>query len=70
MTDEPRRHRFFLIVLALVILGTVPFLFVGRTPALMLGLPLWLWSSIVFTVALSTVTAWGIVRYWKDEDFD
>ncbi len=70
MTDEPRRHPVFLILLALAALGTVPVLFVGREPVSWLGLPLWLWSSIAFTLALSALTAWGILRLWKDDELD
>ena len=68
MPDEPRKHPVFLILLALVALGTVPIAFVGREPATLLGLPTWLWSSIVFTLLLSVLTCWGILRYWKGDD--
>lgn len=70
MTDEPRRHWLYLILVALAILGSVPFAFVGRTPAPVFGLPLWLVSSMIFTALLSFLTAWGIMRYWKDDDVD
>ena len=67
MTDEPRRHPLFMLLVALCALGTAPFLFIGSQPVVVLGLPLWLWSSIGFTVALSLLTAWGILRYWRDD---
>lgn len=70
MKDEPRHHRFYLLLLALAILGSVPFAFIGRTPPAVWGLPLWLLSSMVFTALLSFLTAWGIMRYWKDDDVD
>jgi len=70
MTDEPRKHPVFLALLGLVALGTVPIWFVGREPTSWLGLPLWLWSSIGFTMALSGLTAWGVLRYWKDDELD
>lgn len=66
--DEPRRHPLFLLLLALCALGTVPFAFVGAEATSVLGLPLWLWSSIGFTAGLSALTAWGVLRYWRDED--
>lgn len=65
--DEPRRHPLFLLLLALAALGTIPVAFVGREAVFWLGLPVWLWSSILFTAALSGVTAWGILRFWKDD---
>jgi hypothetical protein len=68
MKDEPRRHPLFLALLAVVSLGTVPVLFVGGEPALWLGLPTWLWSSMAFTLALSALTAYGILRLWRDDD--
>ena len=68
--DEPRRHPRYLILLALAAVGTVPFPFLGAPPVMVLGLPLWLWSSIGFTVALAGLTAWGILRYWKDDPGD
>jgi hypothetical protein len=68
MSDEPRRHPVFMLLLTLCALGTAPFLFIGAETRLVLGLPTWLWSSIFFTLALSALTAWGIVRYWKDDD--
>ena len=70
MKDEPRRHPLYMLVLALCAFGTAPFLFIGTRPIVVLGLPLWLWSSIGLTVALSLLTAWGILRYWRDDDDD
>jgi len=68
MSDEPRRHPVFMTLLTLCALGTAPFLFIGAETRLLLGLPTWLWSSIGFTLALSALTAWGVVRYWRDDD--
>ncbi len=70
MRDEPRKHPLFLLLLALAAIGTVPIAFVGREPASWLGLPVWLWSSVGFTLLLSALTAWGVLRYWKDDDLD
>lgn len=70
MRDEPRKHPIFLGLLALVALGTVPIAFVGRPSTTFIGLPVWLWSSIGFTLLLSGLTAWGVMRYWSDDRFD
>ena len=67
MSDEPRKHPLFMLALALTSLATVPFLFIGPEPAFLLGLPAWLWWSGAWTVLLSCLTAWGILRYWKDD---
>lgn len=70
MRDEPRKHPVFLLLVALVTLATTPILFVGRTVVSFLGLPLWLWTSMGATFALSALTAWGVLRYWNDDRFD
>lgn len=67
MPDEPRRHRRYMLLLAAVIVGSAPIPFIGSSPPQLLGIPLWLWWSAGFTVALSAVTAWGILRLWKDD---
>ncbi len=56
-----------MLLVVLCALGTAPFLFIGSEPVFVLGLPVWLWSSIGFTLALSLLTAWGVLRYWRDD---
>ena len=68
MRDEPRRHPVYMLLLAAAALGTVPIAFVGATERAWLGLPVWLWSSAGFTLALSCLIAWGVLRYWHDDD--
>ena len=68
--DEPRRHVTFLALAAFMSIGAVPIWFVGRPTVFVLGIPLWLWSSMVFTAGLSAVSVWGILKLWKDEDLD
>lgn len=65
--DEPRQHRWLLIVIALLSLGAVPFPFIGLPQVVVGGLPLWLWVSMAFTVTLAVFTAWASVRFWKDD---
>lgn len=67
VSEEPRRHRGFLALLALVALLTAPFPFAGAPLVLVWGLPLWLWWSLGMTALLSAVTVWGIVRLWRDD---
>ncbi len=70
MKDEPRNHSAFLLLVAVAAVGAVPFWFVGRETVFVLGLPLWLWSSLGFAVGLSVVTVWGILRLWKYDELD
>lgn len=70
MCDEPRNHPRFLLVMGLVSVGAVPFWFVGRETVFLFGFPLWFWSSMAFTAALAGLTAWGILKLWKDEELD
>ncbi len=67
MIDEPRRHRRYMVCVGLVILATAPTPFIGRDTVLMMGLPLWLWWSFGFTAALSGLTAYGMLRFWRDD---
>ena len=64
----PRRHPVYLALVALCAVGSAPLAFIGADNRFFLGLPLWLWSSIAFTLALSALTIWGIHRYWPEEE--
>ena len=68
MLDEPRKHPRFLVALALIILCTAPFPFVGDEIVVVAGLPLWLWWSLGFTAAMSALTSWALLRLWRDDD--
>ena len=65
--DEPKNHPLYLILLAVAVVGSVPFLFINTPYIAWWGIPLWLWSSIFFTVMLALVTLWGIIRFWEDD---
>ncbi len=66
MLDEPRRHRRYMLILGLAALATVPLPFVGAETRIVWGLPLWLWWSFTATAVFAGVTAWGILRLWRD----
>jgi len=68
--DEPRRHPWYMAALALNALAIIPLPFIGPEPSFWLGLPLWLWWSFAWTVSLSCLTAWGILRYWRDDELE
>ncbi len=66
--DEPVRRRWFLPVVALLILISVPWYlpqgFVGGLPG---GLPLWVWVTLACSVALSCLTCWMAIKVWRDD---
>lgn len=70
MTDQPRRHPWLMILIALVAFATVPFGFIGREPHDVAGIPTWLLWSFGFTVLLSGLTVFALLRYWSDDDGD
>ncbi len=69
-TDEPRRHPVFMTLLGLACLATVPWPFVGLEPVLWLGVPVWLWWSLGWTVVVSGLTVWGVLAYWRDDELE
>ncbi len=70
MLDEPRHHRRFMLILGLTALATSPFPFIGQETVWVWGLPLWLWWSAGFTAVFSGLTAWGMLRLWRDDRND
>ena len=68
MFDEPRRHRWFMVLLFGAAAATAPIPFVGRETVWLGGLPLWLIWSLSFTVLMSSLTTWGLLRLWRDEE--
>ena len=66
--DEPKRHPLYMFLLALSALATVPFLTAGGSSSFMWGLPTWLWLSLAATCLFAGLTAYGILRYWRDDD--
>jgi hypothetical protein len=70
MTDEPLRHRRFMLLLAFCAVASAPFPFAGRPLRLLGGLPLWLWWSLIFTSALAFLCCVALLRYWKDDARD
>lgn len=61
------RPRWFLIIVGLSVLATVPWIFIGGRGVRVAGVPLWLWWSLGATAVLSFVTAWGVARRWRND---
>ncbi len=54
-------------LVGIAVLATVPWAFIGASSARVAGVPIWLWWSFLATAALSTLTAWGVLRRWRDD---
>jgi hypothetical protein len=67
MSDEPRHHHGYMLLLAITAVCTAPFPFIGAETRFLLGLPTWLWWSLGMTSVFSFLTVWGLLRYWKDD---
>ncbi|MEM7245112.1 MAG: hypothetical protein AAF533_07195 [Acidobacteriota bacterium] len=65
-TPTRRRPRFELPLLLTCACLTAPFPFASRETSWLLGLPTWLWWSAGFTVLLSALTSWAILKHWDD----
>ncbi len=69
--DEPLRHRWFLPVVVLILVVSVPWYLPpsvgGRLAA---GLPVWTWITIVCGLFLAAVTAFASLRLWRDAGDD
>ena len=69
MSDRRKKHLFYVLLL-ICLAGMIPFFFVGRENQMVMGIPLWLCVSALFTVGLSILTTWGVLTLWKDEGHD
>ncbi len=65
--QPPRRREGIFIALLAIATAPLPFVFFGRD-AWWAGLPVWLWWSIGFTVALSLATARMMLTSTWDDD--
>ncbi len=65
--DEPLRHRWFLPVVGLILVVSVPWYLPDAVGGrLVAGLPVWTWITVVCGFALAVVTAFASLRLWRD----
>lgn len=63
---EPIRSPWVWVVMALIILGAVPFyLPTGSVTPLVAGVPYWMLVSAAFTLAFAAFTSWLCLRWWN-----
>ena len=66
--DEPIRHRWFLPVVVVILILSVPWYLPPEVgDRLVGGLPLWTWITVACSAALATLTAWASLRLWRNE---
>jgi hypothetical protein len=63
---EPIHSPWVWVVMAVVILGGVPFyLPTGSVTPLVAGVPFWMVVSVAFTLAFAAFTSWLCARWWN-----
>ncbi len=68
-SSEPARRWWYVPSLLVLVVLSVPwYREAGAMGELILGMPAWVWTSLVCTVGVSALTAFGILAYWRDED--
>ncbi len=66
---EPATQRWFLPVLLLFIIGSVPwYRSEGQMGMVLFGFPVWIWTSIICSLGVAIFTALGILGFWRDDD--
>lgn len=66
---EPAKQRWYLPSLLVLIVLSVPwYRHAGTMGALILGMPVWIWTSLACTAGVSTLTALAALRFWRDRD--
>lgn len=67
LESEPARQRWYLPLVVLFIVLSVPwYREAGSMGRLVLGMPVWVWTSLACALVVSTLTAVAALRFWKD----
>ncbi len=66
---EPIQQRWYIPLVLLIVVVSVPWYWKqGVTGKIIAGLPLWIWVTILCSLAISVVTATMALWHWDDED--
>lgn len=69
LKKEPSKQKWFLPTLIVLIVCSVPwYRSEGQMGNVVLGFPVWIWTSIICSLGVAIVTAIGILGYWQDDD--
>jgi hypothetical protein len=67
--SEPARQWWYVPSLLVLVVLSVPwYREAGSLGELIFGMPAWVWTSLLCAAGVSALTAFGILRYWRDED--
>lgn len=68
LKSEPVKQRWFLPILILVIVVSVPWYRNGGEIGNVIGgLPGWVWTGLICALGVSLITAIGTLLFWKDD---
>jgi hypothetical protein len=71
LAKEPAKQRWFLPLLIVLVAISIPWYRTGGEIGRVIGgLPGWVWTSLLCTVAVSTLIAVGTLFFWRDDDED
>jgi len=71
LAREPVKQKWFLPILLILIIISVPWYHSGGEIGRMIGgFPGWVWISLLCTVAMSILIAVGTLFFWREDDED
>ena len=71
LESEPVKQKWFIPILVLLILISVPwYREAGEMGNMIGGLPGWVWTSLICSLGVSVLTAVGVLVFWKDKGED
>lgn len=69
LTREPLGVRWYLPAVLLLVIISVPWYRPGgEIGRVVLGLPGWVWTSLLCGLGVAALTAWAALRAWRDPD--
>lgn len=69
--SEPTALRWYVpTILVLIVLSIPWYLPSGQVGTVVAGFPLWIWTALGCSLGIAILTAFAILRSWKDDDPD
>jgi hypothetical protein len=68
LEKEPSKQKWYLLILIALIVFSVPWYHSeGHMGRIVLGFPIWIWTTLLCSLGIAILTAIGILAYWKDD---